>query len=333
MKTLQNYLFNAIIGWYDNSMEEYHGLDDPEFIEKVCGNIGMSEEDYYSLVLTNASENCSWNISNNKQEKPNNVKVRKLTGKDHTNVSEMDEESGFFVAQWLEDLEADEEASVDYGLFLNGNIIGYCTLGYADDLSIVKDNDSHLLSDVYIKPAYRHKGYGSMMVTEAIKQEYDCILHPIYLTFLHDDLEQFYKPLGFSHVPGTDNIMMKSALKSTTEDEYYILSNNSECDDLSIYKSNGTLYDAYKKMQALIISTGAMAGEDDYIEVYTDLSDLTGSINYADSHTSFRIIKAVDVTDINKCDDVANANLDAIPEEISWNNEDSHYALHDVGRE
>ena len=28
---LENYLYNAIISWYDDSLTEYHGLDDEEF--------------------------------------------------------------------------------------------------------------------------------------------------------------------------------------------------------------------------------------------------------------------------------------------------------------
>jgi GNAT superfamily N-acetyltransferase len=137
------------------------------------------------------------------------LQVRKLKGKDVSAGKEMDEASGFYVAQWLEDLESDEEASDAYGLFLDGELIGYCTLGYADGLDITTDYDSRLLSDVYVKPEYRHLGYGSKIVSEALQQETDCRYHDTYLTYLHDRLEDFYKPLGFVHAEGTDNVMMK----------------------------------------------------------------------------------------------------------------------------
>lgn len=43
-------LYNAIIGWYDDSLEEYHGLDDKDFIKRVCDKIDMSEEEYRELM-------------------------------------------------------------------------------------------------------------------------------------------------------------------------------------------------------------------------------------------------------------------------------------------
>ena len=51
MNEYMEFLRNAIIGWYDNSIYEYHGLDDPEFIEKVCGVTGMTEEFYSDFIL------------------------------------------------------------------------------------------------------------------------------------------------------------------------------------------------------------------------------------------------------------------------------------------
>lgn len=43
---LENMLFNAIIGWYDDAMESYNGIDDPDFKDRVCENIGISENEY-----------------------------------------------------------------------------------------------------------------------------------------------------------------------------------------------------------------------------------------------------------------------------------------------
>lgn len=43
--TLESLLFNAIIAWYDDSLTEYHGLDDEEFVNRVCERTGLSEPD------------------------------------------------------------------------------------------------------------------------------------------------------------------------------------------------------------------------------------------------------------------------------------------------
>ena len=57
---LETLLYNAIISWYDDSLTEYHGLDDEEFIERVCGLTGLSEAEYEDLINGNTEE-CSWN--------------------------------------------------------------------------------------------------------------------------------------------------------------------------------------------------------------------------------------------------------------------------------
>ena len=57
---LENYLYNAIISWYDDSLAKYHGLDDEEFVKRVCEAIGMTETDYEDL-MADRREDCSWN--------------------------------------------------------------------------------------------------------------------------------------------------------------------------------------------------------------------------------------------------------------------------------
>ena len=57
---LETMLYNAIISWYDDSLTEYHGLDDEEFVERVCGLTGLSEEEYTDLI-NGMTEECSWN--------------------------------------------------------------------------------------------------------------------------------------------------------------------------------------------------------------------------------------------------------------------------------
>lgn len=48
---MREYLFNAILAWYDDSMAEYHGLEDEEWIERVCDRTGMTREEYMDIVL------------------------------------------------------------------------------------------------------------------------------------------------------------------------------------------------------------------------------------------------------------------------------------------
>ena len=51
MKNLEAKLYNAIILLFDENITEYNGLDDEEFIEKVCNEVGMTEKEYRKLML------------------------------------------------------------------------------------------------------------------------------------------------------------------------------------------------------------------------------------------------------------------------------------------
>ena len=43
-------LYNAILCWYDESLEEYSGIDDENFIRKVCKEIFITKEEYSELM-------------------------------------------------------------------------------------------------------------------------------------------------------------------------------------------------------------------------------------------------------------------------------------------
>ena len=60
IEMLETLLYNAIISWYDDSITEYHGLDDEEFVNRVCERTGMTEADYEDLIA-GRREDCSWN--------------------------------------------------------------------------------------------------------------------------------------------------------------------------------------------------------------------------------------------------------------------------------
>lgn len=47
---LEILLYNAIISLYDNSLEEYKGIDDEDFINMVCKSTGMTITEYENLM-------------------------------------------------------------------------------------------------------------------------------------------------------------------------------------------------------------------------------------------------------------------------------------------
>ena len=52
-KEIEKMLYNAIILLFDENITEYNGLDDEEFIEFVCDEVGMSKEEYKTLMKIN----------------------------------------------------------------------------------------------------------------------------------------------------------------------------------------------------------------------------------------------------------------------------------------
>ncbi len=84
-----------------------------------------------------------------------------------------------------------------WGIWDNhGNIMGYCTLGYAEGvISDVNDVDL-LLADVFILPKYRNKGYATILITEALYSVHT----PVYAQILNEDLISFYSRFGFEEV-------------------------------------------------------------------------------------------------------------------------------------
>lgn len=139
------------------------------------------------------------------------MRVRPLNEKDMEQVEALDEKSGDYVAQWLD---CEDYA---YGMFVDDKLIGYCTIGGADDVPdciekhrAYSDGHSLLLSDVYILPKYRHKLYGYMMVDNAlfIRLEKEKGVKSVYLTLLYDELSNFYGKLGFKWVDETEQYAM-----------------------------------------------------------------------------------------------------------------------------
>lgn len=50
---LKSIIFNAIIALLDFNITEYKGLDDEEFIEFICDEVGIHKDDYKELMKLN----------------------------------------------------------------------------------------------------------------------------------------------------------------------------------------------------------------------------------------------------------------------------------------
>ena len=134
--------------------------------------------------------------------------VKPLNEENRPTVEEMDDMSGDYVSQWLED-----NQDYAWGLFVNDALIGYCTIGYADDCGEKIEgyrgytHDSLLLSDVFVLPDYRGQGYGSFLVNEAVKLRTKDDKQLVFLTMMHDQLSHFYESIGFSAIG--DGVMLR----------------------------------------------------------------------------------------------------------------------------
>lgn len=47
---LKNMLYNMIVYYYDNSLKEYSGLNDEDFIQEICDEIGLTKKEYKDLI-------------------------------------------------------------------------------------------------------------------------------------------------------------------------------------------------------------------------------------------------------------------------------------------
>lgn len=142
--------------------------------------------------------------------------VRPLTVHDLKQVEVMDEMSGNGVSQWVCDLAEGELNDYSWGMFFGDEMIGYCTIGGADDVCDEIEEypgynyNSLLLSDVYIKPEYRGNGYGLKMVDEAIKKRTENEKELVFITLLHDGLSRFYEKIGFQWCYEEEYLMVRN---------------------------------------------------------------------------------------------------------------------------
>lgn len=142
--------------------------------------------------------------------------TRPLTVKDIDQVKICDDTSGFYVEPWLED-------NIDFawGIFNGDELIGYCTIGYAEDCCEIIEKypgwtyDSLYLSDVFIKPEMRSNGYGLRMLEEAIEKRTKAEKELVFLQASSKELEYFYERAGFQSVSGL--VMVKDERNSLSK--------------------------------------------------------------------------------------------------------------------
>lgn len=132
----------------------------------------------------------------------NALEVRNLKEDDLKQVIELDEMSGNNVEDWI-------ESDGTFGIFFNEILLGYLTLGWADDCGLAIENhpahtyDSRMLSNVYVRKEWRGRGVGNMLINEAFLK----IQETTFLSFAHDNLQSYYESLGFKLIE--DNHMIR----------------------------------------------------------------------------------------------------------------------------
>ena len=178
--------------------------------------------DEYIVIWEYYDHKCT--VYGEEQESPTSLAikgfyVRPLSENDRIQVKNMDQLSGFCVEQWID--------AVDFawGIFKDDNLIGYCTIGIADDADpLVEEHEAYkadsslLLSDVFILPEYRNHGYGSQMIKESIETRWkmDGEKNTVYLHAMgvtgdlsyDEKLKSFYEKIGFSELCSDREIMV-----------------------------------------------------------------------------------------------------------------------------
>ena len=152
-------------------------------------------------------QNCNDTLAAERKMATKEIFIRRLTEEDRNAVDNLDDLSGNYVAQWL-------EGNTDYawGLFADSKLIGYCSIGEAEDVSAVIENypgytcDSLILSDVFVLPEYRKQGLGLYMVEQVI-DERNKENNLIFLKPFCDSLGYFYDKLGFRYIDGNEEMV------------------------------------------------------------------------------------------------------------------------------
>lgn len=154
--------------------------------------------------------------------------VKPLSEKYYRSVEKLDEASGNCVADMLDYDDEVDNFAYAWGLFKNNRLIGYCTIGGADDCGGTiaacpgyAGVDSLLLSDVFVMPRQRGQGCGAFLVNEAIKLRTKDDKQLVFLTLLDDNLSYFYKKIGFSSIGDGNMVRDERDIHDIKRDEVF----------------------------------------------------------------------------------------------------------------
>lgn len=140
------------------------------------------------------------------------VLVRALSEADVEQVELLDDLSGNDVA-W--GIDSEEYA---WGIFIGDDLVGYCTIGGADDTGHDEYEswtyDSLCLSDVFVKEEHRGKGFASRLINEALEKCNPENKVSVFITLLDDRLSYLYEKLGFKALDNGDMVREKGKAPS-----------------------------------------------------------------------------------------------------------------------
>lgn len=194
-----------------------------EMLSEIASDKVNRHEEDDQWILDDGTEWEVWDIITIHRQNHSNVFVAPLSIYQLSKVKTMDQMSGFCMEQWL-----DDNVDFAWGLFHNDKLIGYCSIGIADDADPLveeheayKEDSSLLLSDVFILPEYRNQGYGSQMIKESIETRWkmDGEKNTVYLHAMgvtgdlsyDEKLKSFYEKIGFSELYSDREIMVLTA--------------------------------------------------------------------------------------------------------------------------
>lgn len=129
-----------------------------------------------------------------------NLTTRILKESDIQAVKQLDILSDRNVSNWLD---SEEYA---WGIFNEDTLIGYCTIGYADDVSDIIQNypgwndDCLLLSDVFVSNQFRNKGIATKMINDALNKHSEVKNNIVFLEAITMGLQYLYRKIGFNPI-------------------------------------------------------------------------------------------------------------------------------------
>lgn len=167
------------------------------------GQIHVAWDNGSSLALNTEYDN--FHIVEEKKKGIENVVIRALRYEDRYDIREIDRVGDFQILDFVNDIlldakESNSEQDYCYGVFVENHLVGYCTIGGADEVDVA-NYDDYLLSDVFILNEYRHKGLAHKLIDYIVSTRETG--KTIYADIIDDSLESFYFSMGFEKVcPG-----------------------------------------------------------------------------------------------------------------------------------